>query len=396
VDAGSQSVHWIGFVASTDDGKAKAAILKAGNAADGTYRSYALFRSQDGRGEAAVGDGAVLFGDDTGTVHDSIDLRDGGGDSLSGDASFTDAMAKLPADSLVRGWANTGKLSQLAGFAALGSNGADQGQVQRMAEALGQLDSMSFAGWASDAGYHVTLHTVVKDGADQSLFAGQGAQSPLVPLVPSDAFAFLAIHGYGTYMSQLVNQGGTTTLQLQQFERETGISFTKDIVPLLSGDSLLYAGPGIPLRAALLLKPDDPDAAASTMRKLFALLAREAPSSGVHQLAGGSGESITLDNGFTVTWRRTGTGLIAVGNDTQAGTPPARALTSSDAFTGLLRRAGAPANAVVPFYLDTHGLLQLLPIDTDPNLQHVGGIVGWSTRDGNAYSSDLFVEVRDR
>src|SRR5262249_59276230 len=34
LDAGSGSAHWIGFVASTDDAKAKAAILKSGNSRD--------------------------------------------------------------------------------------------------------------------------------------------------------------------------------------------------------------------------------------------------------------------------------------------------------------------------------------------------------------------------
>jgi hypothetical protein len=394
VDAGSESVHWVGFVASTDDSKAKAAFVKSGSSDDGTYHGYSLFRADDGKSEGAVGDGAVLIGDDAGTVKDSIDLRGGGGDSLSSSPAFSDAMAKLPSDSLLRGWANTEKLSQLAGFAALGSGSAQSGQIQRVAEALGGLDSLTFAAWASDAGYHLTLRTTVKDGANDSLFAGQAVASPLLPLVPSDAFAFLAVHGYGTYLQQMVRQGGTTGLQLDQFERETGISFTHDLVPLLSGDSLLYAAPGIPLRAALLLKPDDPDAASATMHKLFALVAHEAPGTGVHELAGGSGESITLDNGLTVTWRRTADGLIAVGNDSQAGASPAARLASSEAFTGLLQRAEAPSDAVVPFYLDTHGLLKLIPIDTDPNLGHVGGIVGWSTHDGNAYSSDLFVEVR--
>ena len=395
VDAASESVHWVGFVASTDDAKAKAAILKSGSTDDGSYRSYSLFRTQDGTSEAAVGDGAVLLGDEKGTLQDSIDLRDGGGDSLSANASFTDAMAKLPADSLLRGWANTEKLSQLAGFAALGSNGMDNGQTQRAAEALGALDSLSFGAWASDAGYHLTIRTVVKDGADRSLFSGQASRSPLMPLVPSDAFAFLAIHGAGASLEQLDGRaGGATSLQLHQFEQMTGISFTHDLVPLLSGDSLFYAGPGIPLRAALVLKPADPDAAAGAMHKLFALVAREAPSAAVHSLAGGTGESITLDSGFTVTWQRTPGGLIAVGNDNAAGTAPASQLLSSGAFTSLLHRAEAPSDAAVPFYLDVPGLLRLIPIDADPNLRHLGGIVGWSTHQGNAYSSDLFVEVR--
>jgi len=394
VDVSSRSVHWIGFVASRDDGKAKAAIAKSGNTKDGTYKGYTLFRSQDGSGEAAVGDGAVLLGDDTGTVKDSIDLRGGGGDALSGNASFTGAMAKLPHDSLLRGWANTQKLSELVGFASLGSLGAgtSSAQVQQVATALGQLESLSFAGWATDAGYHLTVRTTVKDGADQSLFAPQGASSPLASLVPSDAFAFLAVHGYGHYLQQMVDGRGTA-LQLRQFQRATGLSFQHDLVPLLSGDALLYAAPGVPVRAALLLKPADPAAAESTMRRLARLIGRSVPGTRVSSLPGGDGESITLQDGLTVTWRRTADGLIALGNDAAAGDAPATPLSSSAAYRGFLQRAGVPSGAAVALYLDTGGLLKLLPLAVNANLRHLGGMLAWSSHHGNDYSADMFVEV---
>src|SRR5262249_33275871 len=151
LDAGSGSAHWIGFVASTDDAKAKAAILKSGNSRDGTYKGYTLFRAQDGKSEAAVGDDAVLLGDDTGTLQDSIDLRNGGGAALSGNTSFTGAMAKLPKDSLLRGWANTQKLSELIGFASLGTlgTGTSSAQVRQLATALQHIDSLSFAAWTT-------------------------------------------------------------------------------------------------------------------------------------------------------------------------------------------------------------------------------------------------------
>ena len=395
VDATSSTVHWVGYVASTDDSKAAAAIQKTGNTKDGTYKGYTLFRAQDGKGEAAVGDGVVLLGDETGTVEDSIDLRAGGGDALSGSASFTSAMDSLPHDSLLRGWANTPKLSELVGFASLGSlgTGATSTQVQQLATELGQIDSLTFAAWATDGGYHLTVHTTVKDGADQSLFAPQSTPSALAPLVPADAFAFLAFHDYGHYLQQMVDGKGTA-LQLRQFQRETGLSFQHDLVPLLSGDALLYAAPGIPVRAALLLKPADPDAAAATMHRLSALIARSAPGTRISPLPGGDGESITLANGITLTWHRTSDGLIAFGNDSAAGEAPASPLSSSTAYRELLQRAGTPSGAAVPLYFDVAGLLKLLPVGANADLHHLGGILAWSSHDGNDYSSDLFVEVR--
>jgi Protein of unknown function (DUF3352) len=396
LDAGSKSAHWIGFVASTDDAKAKAAIARSGNRRDGAYKGYSLFRAQDGTSEAAVGDGAVLLGDDSGTVRDSIDLRNGGGDALAGNTAFADAMAKLPQDSLLRGWANTQKLSELAGFASLGTlggTGTSSAQVQQLATALGRIDSLTFAAWTTEAGYHLTVRTTVKDGADPSLFAPQSAPSSLTPLVPADAFTFLALHGYGHYLQQMLSANGSA-LQMRQFQRETGLSFRHDLVPLLSGDVLLYAAPGVPVRAALLLKPADPGAAAATMHRIALLIARSAPGTRVSPLPGGTGDSITLADGLTVTWRQTSDGLIAFGNDAAAGDPPASPLSSSAAYRDLLRRAGAPSDAAVPLYLDIAGVLKLLPVSTDSNLRHLGGMLAWTSHDGNDYSSDLFVEVR--
>jgi hypothetical protein len=395
VDASGGTVHWIAYVASTDDSKASAAILKDGNTKDGSYKGYTLFRAKDGNGEAAVGDGAVLLGDETGTVQDSIDLRNGGGDSLSGNASFTGAMDGLPSDSLLRGWANTPKLSELVGFASLGglAAGTSSAQVQQLATALGKIDSLTFAAWASDAGYHLTVRTTVKDGADQSLFAPQSTPSSLAPLVPADAFAYLAFHDYGHYLEQALDGGGSAE-QLRQFQRETGLSFQHDLIPLLSGDALLYAAPGVPVRAALLLKPADPEAAAATMHRLTALIARSVPGTRVSPLPGGEGESITLSNGITLVWHSTSDGLIAFGNDSAAGEAPASPLSSSSAYRELLQRAGTPSDAAVPLYVDVTGLLKLVPVATDPNLQHLGGMLAWTSHEGNDYSSDLFVEVR--
>jgi hypothetical protein len=47
----------------------------------------------------------------------------------------------------------------------------------------------------------------------------------------------------------------------------------------------------------------------------------------------------------------------------------------------------------VALYFDMGGLLKLLPIASNANLRHLGGILAWSSHDGNDYSSDLFVEV---
>ena len=132
-----------------------------------TTAATSLYADKKGNGEAAVGDGAVLVSDDSQTLHDAIDARDGKADSLASDDGFSSAMAKLPADSLVRGYVSTQKLAELAGLAALGGAGGSgaAAQTQALAKTLDSIDSLSFAAWANGNGYRLTLRSTLKQGS---------------------------------------------------------------------------------------------------------------------------------------------------------------------------------------------------------------------------------------
>jgi hypothetical protein len=393
LDASGGNPHYVAFVASSDDGKAKDAVAKEAKA-DGDYGGYALYSDTKGSGVAAVGDGAVLVSDDSQTLHDAIDARNGKADSLASDDGFSSAMAKLPADSLVRGYVSTQKLAELAGMAALGGAGGSStaAQTQAIARTLASIDSVSFAAWANGNGYRLTVRSTLKQGADQSPLAI--APSSLTGLVPGDAFAFLAFGDYGSYLKQGL-QSGTPDLgqQLNLLQAQTGISVQHDLLPLLSGDGLFYTAPGVPVRAALVLKPDDPHAAALTMHKIMTLVARDQPGARVTPLASGTGEQVDL-GGITLSWRLTAGGLIAIGNDPAAGTAPSSPLASSPAYADLLNQAGVPDGANVPLYLNLSDALKLFPISVDPNLAHVGGVLAWSSRSGQDTTADLFVQVK--
>ena len=145
---------------------------------DGDYSGYALYADKNGNGEAAVGDGAVLVSDDSQTLHDAIDARDGKGDSLAADGGFSSAMAKLPADSLVRGYVSTQKIAELVGLAALGGAGGSgaAAQTQALAKTLESIDSLVVRAWANGNGYRLTLRSTLKQGADQSPLADGAVQ----------------------------------------------------------------------------------------------------------------------------------------------------------------------------------------------------------------------------
>ena len=59
------------------------------------------------------------------------------------------------------------------------------------------------------------------------------------------------------------------------FEKDTGISFTDELVPLLTGDQLLFLGPGVPASGAVVLRPENVEDAAVTMHKLTRYLVEE-------------------------------------------------------------------------------------------------------------------------
>jgi Protein of unknown function (DUF3352) len=393
LDASGGNPLYVAFVASRDDGKAKDAIAKDANS-DGSYGGYALYADKKGSGEAAVGDGAVLLSDDSQTLRDAIDARDGKADSLASDNGFSSAMAKLPAESLVRGYVSTQKLAELAGMAALGGAGGSSAaaQTQAAAKMLDSIDSVSFAAWANGNGYRLTMRSTLKQGADQSPFATP--PSSLNGLVPGDAFAFLAFGDYGSYLKQGL-QSGTPGLgqQLGLLQQQTGISVQHDLLPLLSGDGLLYAAPGVPVQAALVLKPHDPHAAALTMHKIMNLVAQGQPGARVTPLASGTGEQVDF-GGLQLSWRLTADGLLSIGNDPAAGSAPSSPLASSPAYANLLNQAGVPDGASVPLYLNLSDALKLFPVSVDPNLAHVGGVLAWSSRSGQDTSADLFIQVK--
>jgi hypothetical protein len=396
VDAARGSAHFLAFIASTDDGKAKDAVSQD-STSNGSYHGYDLFTARDASSSSpahiAVGDGAVLVADDQQALRDAIDTRDGQGDDLASDGAFSSAMAKLPKDSLVRGYVNTRKVAELVSVASMGAvAGADGTQLQDLAKSLNSIDSLSFAGWAGGTGYHLTVRTTVEPGTDPSLVTNAGATT-LTGLVPADAFAFLGFAGNGDVLSQALSGSGPAAAQgLKQFTHSTGLSVQHDLLPLLSGEGLFYAAPGLPVNAALVLKPKDPQAAADAMHKVTALIARQQPGARVTSTA--NGQTVTAGPGIALSWQLTSGGLITIGNDPSAGNDPASPLESSPAYTQLLNEAGVPSGATVPLYVNVADALKLFPVETDPNVQHVGAVLAWSSHDGQDYSSDVFLQVR--
>src|SRR4051812_30339639 len=108
-----------------------------------------------------------------------------GGDTLAGDADFKQAMDKLPADSLVKVYADGQRLNTAVKRSAAG-------QVDPSMLGVDKLRSLAASVTAEDEGLHV--HAASSGGpAGAADFA-----SALIGGVPGDAFALLDFKGEGT------------------------------------------------------------------------------------------------------------------------------------------------------------------------------------------------------
>ncbi len=402
VDVSSGAPRWILFVASKNDGKAKS-LLDQGckSRPDGSYAGYTQYRSTGKGGEIAVGDGAVIAASDTQTLHDAIDVRAGKASSLADDSTFRATMARLPATSLVRGYADPAKLAQLAAIAQLSgrTTALSAQKLSSMASSLQAFESASFAIYASAGGYNAVFHARLKDGADPGLLGSQSAGQPLTltSLVPRDAFLFLGSRLSGTAFTKAFTQGfnGSNGIQMQQFEQMTGISASRDIAPLFTGELVLYGAPGVPARGALLLKPSDPAAATAGLEHIMAFIKRSQPQLHIRPLGGGRvGESLQATPGLILSWERKPGGLIAIGNDSAAGSTAQGSLLDSPDYTRLLSEANLPSGANVVAYVSVPSILRMVPVTVDPNLRPLGGMLEWGSRSGNDLSFGLFAEIK--
>jgi uncharacterized protein DUF3352 len=376
------------YVASTDDDAARRSEARDKTVtADGSYKGYAQFRHQDGR--AAVGNGALLFANDEANLHAAIDAREGDAGRLADDPKFTAALEALPSESLVRGWVNASKLGQLTSLASLGGAGPgfDAAQIQQVAKALDKINSASFAFWATDGGFNATFRVTAKDSNGGGLLDGVTFNSSLSDLIPSDAFGYLAFKG----SDRQVEEQFKGNPMLDAFEHQTGISLLNDVVPLFTGEGVLYAGPGLPFRGALMLDPSHPEAAKAALTRLVGSVAKLERDIRVTDLPGG-GQQIELSPGLSLFWRQIPGGPLVLGNDEAAGAVPADALLDSSAYQTLLEKAGV-GDGTVNFYLDVPSTLSFLP-DLPPDARPVGGIAVWSTKSGSTATANVFVEIK--
>jgi uncharacterized protein DUF3352 len=383
------------YVAVTDDGKLKQVIeADKHTRAAGAYRGMALYRDRTSPDlVAAAGDGALLLSNNLPTLRAEVDAWKGG-PSLADDPQFANAMGQLPKDSLVRGYLDGRRLASLISLAALSQMAGPAApampaaQLQKMARSLRDAGAITASFGAEANGLRLTFNVVPEPGHSlPKQLTGAGAAPALIGDVPQNAFAYFGLHSHGADAFAASNPS------FGQVQHVTGLDFAHDVAPLLTGDIAGYAGPGLPFSGALLLAPKNPEAAAAAMGRLTAFIAKQQPGLKFHWLPGHRGQVTTLGQGMRIGWWRNGD-LIAISNDPHAGRPQATSLGESAAFKTIAAQAGMPDQVSSLAYVDIAGILRAVPMGpTDPNVEHLGGLLLWSSTDGAGAHFTAYLQI---
>jgi Protein of unknown function (DUF3352) len=397
VNVGNQArpVDFAVYVAVTDEGKLKQALARDHDRPAAGYHGFAVYEDSGSSSEmAAVGKGALLVSNDLPTLHRQIDAWRGSGSRLAGDARFTRAMDTLPAGSLVTAYVDASQLGQLLSLAALSQIGSQPtgsvGQVSQMAKALRTAGTLTASFGADDGGFRLTVNITPAPGhALSDQLSGGGDHPPALLInVPAGAFAYVGGRAPGTGPVMAGDQPS-----LRAFQRATGLSFARDIAPLLGGDVAAYASPGRPLTGAVLLRPSRVRAATVAMAHITAAITRSDPAVRFHWLPGHRGQVVAVSPGVRVGWRRVGD-VIAISNDPAAGALQSPGLAGSQSYAALARRAGVPAQVTFLAYVGIPGLLRAIPgLPPDPNAAHLGGFVMWADTDAAGAHFNAYLQI---
>jgi hypothetical protein len=372
-------------------------------AAAPAHGGFDVFKATDGKGVLAVSDDTALVANSEAAVTAAIDRLASSSDHLSDSADFEDTMATLPSDNIVVGYAPGSTLQKLVAYSQKRGPEAARGavpgaQLDQISSKLAGIRSLGFALNATDKGLRIR-ETTLLNGKDTGL--PEPFTPDLLKRVPANSWFVASFGNLDKSIKQAADQALTTNSgakqQVSQVEAQLGVKLD-DLYGLLSGDQAIFAGPGSPLSAGLLLHPTDPKTGAATLRSLTKLL----PVQGVVSTDNGNGQQAAIQ-GFAVRWRAVDD-VLGVGTDEAVGDLAKDSIIDSDKFKRVLDEDGVDAGSKTLglAYIDVPSLVNLGSAfgsfdsandkETVDNLRHIGGVLFWTGRDGDTVTSDVFVE----
>jgi len=381
---GEKSTRVVGLTRPDDPAKLEALIHKL-NSSDSGGENAVSRQLEDGWyaiSDSQLAITSVLKGDET---------------ALADDATFSQAMGKLPADTLVKAFLD----GQRAG--ALASQAAAKGGGSSLDPSLLGLDNLRYvavSASAEDDG--IRIH-----GASSGGPATGGGETTLADAVPGDAFVLFDFLGQGTTDQLGRLKSNPQFAPVLDELKEYGVTLD-EVLALLNGEVAFYARPaGVIPELTLVLEPKDAAAALATIQKLMEHLA--ASSSGKVESGTQDGHPVkTVELGnFAIHYGAVnGKVLLTSGLNGIAdfGTSGDRFPDSAD-FKEAKDAAGMPDSTRGFAYIDVKDVLPLLeglaalsgkslPSDATENLRPLRSFLAWSEGGPDSRTYDAFLQIK--
>ena len=381
---GEKSTRVVGLTRPDDPAKLEALIHKL-NSSDSGGENAVSRQLEDGWyaiSDSQLAITSVLKGDET---------------ALADDATFSQAMGKLPADTLVKAFLD----GQRAG--ALASQAAAKGGGSSLDPSLLGLDNLRYvavSASAEDDG--IRIH-----GASSGGPATGGGETTLADAVPGDVFVLLDFLGQGTTDQLGRLKSNPQFAPVLDELKEYGVTLD-EVLALLNGELAFYARPaGVIPELTLVLEPKDAAAALATIQKLMEHLAassRGKVESGTQD--GHPVKTVELGN-FAIHYGAVnGKVLLTSGLNGIAdfGTSGDRFPDSAD-FKEAKDAAGMPDSTRGFAYIDVKDVLPLLeglaalsgkslPSDATENLRPLRSFLAWSEGGPDSRTYDAFLQIK--
>jgi hypothetical protein len=369
----------------------------------GTHGDYDLFKASGDSVILAISDDTALIGSTQPIVVAGIDRLAGTGDKLSDSGDFKDTLASLPSDNIAVAYAPGAVLQKLVALAqkkdpTQNAQSVTSAQMSKISAQLAGIRGVGFSLDATDSGLR-TRTTALLNGDATSVPDAYKAE--LLSHVPASSWFAASFGNVGASAKSASDQAiaGNPSAQQQVTQVETMLGIKlDDIYALLSGENAIYAGPGAPVSAGLVMHPADAAKGADTLRALTRALATQ----GIKFDDTADGQSAVIQ-GFAARWRAVGDDL-AIGTDAAVGDAVKDSIVDSDKFKRVLAEDGVDSGSKTLglAYIDVPSLIGVATAfgafndasnkEALANLKHIGGVLFWTGRDGDTVTSDVFVE----
>lgn len=392
LDFKGQGENVVAITKPKDKEKFKAAVQK-GNASDSSGDELIVGEHED-----------WLVLSDSQAKIDRFKQQVPKGDSLADDATYKDALAELPDDSLVTVFARGRELLQVVeDTASLPGGSLFQLQAGQRPEFIAAAIA------AQDEGLRLVSASRTEGEAANQV---ETFESKLLADVPGDAVAFLTFHGGDALDRQLKQLQGEAMAEeaLEAFELMSGLKIDA-ITGLFKNEVALYVRAGTPFpEVTLLLEAPNEQEALATVDELLMQLTKAVPAQPCHEPQEQAGVTVKCVgfSGFSIRYAAfDGKVVVTTGaqsiEEIRSGGPR---LEDDDAFKSAREAAGMPDATAGFVWLDFEDGLSLvfglaeaaggsdeIPQEIRRNLEPLRSLVAWADRDGRTSTAELFFAI---